>query len=251
MKKAISYLNLIFFTLVIAANYLANDLPLNNVTTGQVSDNIPSLFTPAGFTFAIWGLIYLLLGIFVFYQMGFVGNEQDLTYYRNKVSYLFITSCILNIAWLFSWHYKLFLVSLCIMFALLINLIILYLRVNGKANYLRKRNYVVSLPFSIYLGWIMVASIANTSIYLVSINWNRFGYSEVFWTNIMLITALLLFTLFVYLRRDIFIMLVYIWAVFGILYKHIFIYNSQYIFIVITAAFVIGSGLTSILYSKK
>lgn len=237
--------------MVIALNYLANYLPLNNVTTGGVSDTFPSLFTPIGFTFAIWGVIYILLGIFVFYQMGFVGSEQDLTFYRNKMSFLFISSCILNIAWLFSWHYKMLLVSLIIMFALLANLIIIYLRINGKSTYLRKRNYLVTLPFSIYLGWIMVASIANTSIYLISINWDRFGYSDVFWTNIMLLVALFLFTLFVYLRRDIFIMLVYIWATLGILYKHIFVFNSEYIYIIITAAIVIGSGITSIIFSKR
>ncbi len=251
MKKALPFLNLISFILVIIINYLANSLPLNSVTTGGVSDGYPSLFTPIGFTFAIWGVIYLLLGIFIFYQMGFVGTEQDLTFYRNKVGYLFITSCILNIAWLISWHYKMLLVSLAIMFTLLINLILIYLRINGKSTYLRKRNYLVTLPFSIYLGWIMVASIANTSIYLLSINWDRFGYSDVFWTNLMLLTALFIFTLFVYLRRDIFVMLVYIWATFGILYKHIFVFNSQYVYIIITAAFVIGSGITSILFSRR
>ncbi len=251
MKKILPFLNLVSFILVIALNYLANYLPLNGVSTGDVSDNFPSLFTPIGLTFAIWGVIYTLLGIFVFYQMGFVGSEQDLSFYRNRVGYLFVTSCILNIAWLFSWHYKMLLVSLCIMFALLINLILIYLRINGKSTYLRKRNYLVTLPFSIYLGWIMVASIANTSIYLLSINWNRFGYSDVFWTNVMLLIALFNFTLFVYFRRDIFVMLVYIWAAFGILYKHIFIFDSQYIYIIITAAFVIGSGITSIVFSKR
>lgn len=251
MKKFIPTLNLIAFLLVIIFNYLANYLPLNNLTTGGVSDSFPSLFTPIGFTFAIWGVIYILLGIFVFYQMGFVGSEQDLTFYRNKIGILFITSCILNIAWLFSWHYQMFFISLVIMFALLLNLILIYLRVNGKSNYLRKRNYLVTLPFSIYLGWIMVASIANTSIYLISVNWNRFGFSDVFWTNIMLLVALFLFSLFVYLRKDIFVMMVYIWATFGILYKHIFVFESQYIYIIITAAFVLGSGVTSILLSKK
>ena len=232
-------------------NYLANKLPINNVTTGEVSNNIPSLFTPAAYTFAIWGVIYILLGVFIFYQMGFVGKEQDLNYYRNQIGFYFFTSCVLNIAWLISWHYKSFLLSLCLISALLINLIIIYLKINGKSNYLRKKNYVVTLPFSIYLGWIMVASIANASIYLITINWNRFGYSDVFWTNIILIVALLIFSIFIYTRRDMFVMLVFIWATTGILYKHVFFYNAQYIYIVITTAFIIGSGVTSILLSKK
>lgn len=251
MKRTLPFLNLIAFLLMLLVNFLANKLPINNLTTGEVTENIQSLITPAGFTFAIWGVIYVLLGLYIFYQMGFVGKEQDLNYYRNQIGFLFITSCFLNIAWLFSWHYQLFFISLGIIFALLVNLIIIYLRINGKSNYLRKKNYIVTLPFSIYLGWITAAAIVNTSVYLISINWKQFGYSEVFWTNIMLITALIIYSLFVYVRKDVFVMLVFLWASIGILYKHIYIYNSQYILIIITTAFVIGSGITSILLSKK
>lgn len=251
IKKILPFLNLFSFILVLLFNYLANALPLNNVTTGQVSDSFPSLFTPAGFTFAIWGVIYLLLGVFVIYQLGFAGKEQDLNYYRNQIGFYFFTSCLLNIAWLFAWHYKFFLLSLCLISALLLNLIIIYLRINGKSNYLRKKNYLVTLPFSIYLGWIMVATVANSIIYLISINWDRFGYSEVFFTNIVLIAILLIFLFITYIRHDVFVMLVCIWAATGILYKHVFFYNSQYIYIIITAAFVIGSGVTSIIFSKK
>ena len=248
MNRYLGIGNLLFYLLVLVVNYLANALPLNNLTTGQVSDAYPSLFTPAGFTFGIWGLIYLLLGIFVIAQLG---NDRVGENLRRKVGPWFILSCIFNVAWLFAWHYQLFLFSLIFMLLLLFSLVLLYLRTHEKSGQYARAPWYTTLPFSVYLGWIMVATVANVSIYLMAINWNRLGFTDSFWTVIVIFTALAIFSLFLYIRRDPFVMGVFIWASGGILYRHIFTLQGKYLYIIIALAFSLGVSLTALFITRK
>ena len=95
----------------------------------------------------------------------------------------------------------------------------------------------------------MVAVIANTAIYLISIDWDRFGLSEVLWTNVVIVTALLIFMTFLLREKDFLVMSVFIWSAFGILYNQINTYNAQYTTIIITTAFALGSASTALFYS--
>lgn len=218
MKLIIYYLNAGAFALMVLVNYLANSLPLNNLDTAEISDMFPVLFTPAGYVFSIWILIYLLLAGFVIYQLAYRPYHQSLV---PSVGSLFIISCLLNTAWIFSWHYLQISLSLVIMIALLINLIIIYTRVNQtKRIFAPHEKWLVKLPFSIYLGWICVATIANFNVLLYNFNLYTPGISAGIVTIIMIIIAALI-ALYVFItRNDIALVLVFAWAFVGIGVRH-------------------------------
>ncbi|RXJ00380.1 tryptophan-rich sensory protein [Anaerobacillus alkaliphilus] len=196
------------FTFVIIINYLSNALPFNNQTTSEIANRITVLFTPAGYVFSIWGLIYLLLIVWVLRSL--IKQRRDLPLYKKTTS-LFVLSCFLNSFWLFLWHYEYFLLSVVVMVSLLLSLIFLY-----KVTKQHSESVMDWLPFSIYVGWISVATIANISYALVNYNWDGFGLSDVFWTITMLIIASAL-ALFVRIyEKDFFFPLVFVWAFIGI-----------------------------------
>ena len=220
----IAFLNLIGFLAVIAANTLAVLLPLNNNTTQALSDKYPNLFVPAGLTFSIWGVIYILLGIYTVYQLviAFRPAAQKRDFF-DRIGIWFFISCIFNTGWIFAWHYEVMWLSLVIMLLLLISLLVIYLRLGiGKRDDVSNNEKgMVHLNFSIYLGWITVATIANVTAFLVKYGWNRFGFDEQFWTVIVIAVAIIITLGMIFIRSDIFYSLVVIWAFAGILIKRL------------------------------
>ncbi len=220
----IAFLNLIGFFAVIAANALAVLLPLNNNTTQALSDKYPNLFVPAGLTFSIWGVIYILLGIYTVYQLviAFRPAAQKRDFF-DRIGIWFFISCIFNTGWIFAWHYEVMWLSLVIMLLLLISLLVIYLRLGiGKRDDVSNNEKgLVHLNFSIYLGWITVATIANVTAFLVKYGWNRFGFDEQFWTVILIAVAIIITLGMIFIRSDIFYSLVVIWAFAGILIKRL------------------------------
>lgn len=236
-KKAKIYkiANLIFYILTVLVNVLANAIPINGKTTGEIAASYPNLFTPAPFTFAIWGVIYVSLGLFIVYQLGIFSKHND-KHLRtvSRIGCLFVISCIANIFWILSWHYELISLSLVIMITLLTSLIMIYIRINQNRLSITKEKIFVNIPFSIYLAWITIATIANVTVFLVSINWNGFGIPPQIWTIGVLILALIITLDFLLKKKDVFYSLVVEWALFGILAKHLTFYNGEYIGIIIT-----------------
>jgi hypothetical protein len=221
--KGLSILNLLGFLGIVLINYLAVTLPLNNKTTGALADQYPNLFVPVGLTFSIWGIIYLLLGIFIVYQLvyAFKKDSQNSSILE-KIGILFFISCLANFFWIFAWHFEMVPLSLFIMLILLISLIVIYKKLNiGKSEASKSEKYLVHLPFSVYLGWITIATIANTTALLVDLNWNRFGLSETFWTITVIIIGILIALFMLFYRKDIFYCLVVDWALLGILIKRL------------------------------
>ena len=216
-------LNLLAFLLTLTVNAMAVILPLNGKTTQELSDAYPNLFVPAGLTFSIWGVIYLLLGIFCIYGLlPSIRRNALRGEFINRIGWLFIISCILNSSWILAWHYEMVTLSVIIMLALLFTLIGIYLRLGvGKAGAPTGERYLVHVPFSVYLGWISVATIANITALLVSWHWNGFGISEQIWAAIMILVAVILAILMLAQRRDIFYALVVDWAVLGIFLKRL------------------------------
>ena len=205
-------LNIFTFIITVIVNAYSNILPLNNQTTGEVSNKLDVLVTPPGYVFSIWTVIYLLCGIWIIRQIP--ASRRHLDVYR-KSSFFFIMSNLLNAAWLFLWHYEQFFASVIVMAALLITLIALYTSIQ------RTRHTLMDiLPFSIYTGWISVAAIVNISYYLKYIGWGGFGLSDQLWTVIVLILGAALALLFRYVNRDWFYPLVFIWAFTGIGYRN-------------------------------
>ncbi|MCD8500970.1 MAG: tryptophan-rich sensory protein [Bacillaceae bacterium] len=200
--------NFLALVFVIIINYLSNALPFNGQTISEIANRLDVLFTPAGYVFSIWGLIYFLLAIWVLRELP--KSRRNLAVYT-KGTPLFILSCFLNSFWLFLWHYEYFILSVVVMIALLVTLIGLYKRVKSVAT-----SFHDVLPFSVYLGWISVATIANISYVLVAIDWNRFGLSDSFWTIMMIIIATILAAIFLIKEKDVAYTLVFVWAFIGI-----------------------------------
>jgi hypothetical protein len=218
--KAYQLLNITGLILTLVVNFLANALPIGGRTTGEVSANFESLFTPAGFTFAIWGLIYILLIAFVIYQSKGLFSSGD--FHQNRFLYRidvwFFLSCLANAAWIFAWHHQVIWLSMLLIFGLLFSLIMIYLNLcAGRRTIARSERFFVHVPFSIYLGWATVAAIANISIFLLKINWNRFGFSPEFWAVIMVSVAIVVAIIALLSRKDIFFSLVIAWALYGII----------------------------------
>lgn len=242
--KGISILNFITFALVLTVNALANILPINGLTTGEVSDNYINLFTPAGFTFSIWGLIYTLLGIFVVYQLVLSFRNENSKFIED-IGYWFIISNILNSLWIYTWHNLMISINLVIMILLLVSLIMVYQRLDiGHSRDDKKIKMLVHVPFSIYLGWISVATIANFSAFFVSLNWNGFGLSETFWTVLVISVAILLGIIFTIKNKDVFYTLVVVWAFVGILSKRL---SADISYTTIITTVIVGIGLLSLL----
>jgi benzodiazapine receptor len=202
----------------IALNGLANALPLNGLTTGEISDRFQVYFVPAGYVFSIWGLIYLALVAFAVYQALPAQRENPRL---RRIGYLFALSCLANVAWLFLWHYEIFPLTLVAMLAILLLLIAIYVRLDiGRAPVPTTERWLVHVPFSIYLGWITVATIANVTSLLDYLNWSGWGISPEAWTVIMLIAGVGIASAVSLTRGDVAYMLVIVWAFAGIAVKH-------------------------------
>ncbi len=241
-------INIAAFIGTVVVNGLAGSTTLlNGVTSGEVSDMYPTLITPAGFTFAIWSIIYVLLAVFIVYQALPRNREQP---FLNRISILFALSGICNILWLFLWHYDYILYSLILMIALLATLITIYLRLNiGKADVSIKEKLAVHLPFSVYLGWISIATIANVAVTLTVLGWDGWGIEPIHWTIITIAVALLLTIVILATRRDVAYSLVVVWALVGIMMKQMEIQNIMLAAEVSIAILLIAS-MAAVAYSK-
>lgn len=204
------------FILVVVVNALANVIPLGGNTTAEISDAYPTLLTPAGYVFSIWGIIYTLLLIFAVYQ-AYPGQKTVLL---SKISFLFLLSSLVNVSWLFLWHYEQIVPSVPLMFLLLVTLIAIYLRLQiGKVKVSLKEKLCVHVPFSVYLGWITIAAIANVASALVAVNWDGWGLSPVNWASLLTIIALVVTLAVIVTRKDVAYSLVILWALGGIINK--------------------------------
>jgi hypothetical protein len=227
VKTSVKALVGLTYVAMIAVNVLANALPINGRTTGAVSDAYPNLFAPAGVTFAIWGLIYLLLGAHVLYQFGLfhvsddkggVGESRRVSLLE-RVGVLFSLSSIANVAWILSWHYDLILVSTLLLATMLV-LLILITRTILAADLTPRDRIFIRLPFSVYFGWITVATIANITVWLVSIGWGGWGIAESAWAVVIIVVGAVIGTAVILRDRDIAYGLVLVWAYLGIWIKH-------------------------------
>ncbi|MDX1470894.1 MAG: tryptophan-rich sensory protein, partial [Flavobacteriaceae bacterium] len=202
MKKTLQILNGIAFVSVIIVNYLSNTGLMNNTTIGSVSAELNTLFTPAGYAFSIWGVIYLLLLGFVIYQGRSLFVKVRTDDFVLDIGWWFIISCMANMSWIFAWIYQYTLLSCFFIFALLFSLIMIVRRCRMELYDAPLPTILfVWWPFVIYSGWVTVASIANVSAYLVKLGWDGFGLSEVFWTVSLIIVAVII-NLLVTWRRN-------------------------------------------------
>jgi tryptophan-rich sensory protein len=201
---------------MITVNVLANSLPINNINTGDVSYKYPNLFQPTGLTFSIWGLIYTLLAIFLIYQFVNMNNSIDdqTKALFLKINIFFSFSSLLNMGWLFAWHYDRMILSTMIIIALLAVLLIL-------AKMVQSESLVTRASFSVYASWISVATIANITITLVKLGVPSDTLFAVYMTIFIIFVGLIFSVLWIIREKDIIYGLVIIWAYLGILLRHL------------------------------
>jgi len=252
----LSILNLLGFLGTVVVNALANILPINNITTGALSDLYPNLFVPAGLTFAIWGLIYVLLGIFVIYPLiPRVRRDPQKVEFVQRIGPLFFLSCLANIGWIFAWHYQILPLSLIFMLILLGCLLVIYLRLNvGKSETTRAEKYFVHVPFSVYVGWITIATIANVTALLVNINWNTWGLGEQFWAVAVIVVGIAIALSALFTRKDIYYSLVVDWALLGILLKRLSVTtgpDQSVVVVTIVGLVLVSGGIIAQLIRRK
>jgi len=210
--------NIVTTLAVIVVNVLANALPLNGLNTGEISDRFDIYFVPAGYVFSIWGLIYLGLLAFTVYQA--LPSQRDNVNVA-RIGYLYTLSGVANIVWIFFWHYEVFTLTLLPMLIILGSLIAIYLRLNiGREAVSAWDRWLIHVPFSIYLGWISVATVANATQLLYYLNWGGWGIAPEVWAVIMLIIAAALALIDNLARGDVGYSLVFVWAYIGIAVKH-------------------------------
>lgn len=209
------------FLLMIVINGLANTVKFNGQTTGDVSNAYMNLFAPAAITFAIWGVIYLLLAAYTLYQLGFLqGNlSAEQANFLGRIGFIFSLSSLANAVWIFAWHYHQITISMILMLFILICLIVINGMIQNRELSLKEKIFV-RLPFSVYFGWITVATIANVTTLLVCKGWNGFGLSDAFWAAIILLVGTMIGILTMLSQQDIAYGLVLIWAYAGIWLKH-------------------------------
>ena len=212
-------INVLAVVVMITINILANALPINGQNTGEISDRFQVYFVPAGYVFAIWGIIYIGWIVFAIFQFR---RDQKESPRLRRLGYLFAGSNLFNAVWLFTWHYNFFGLSVLVMLSLLALLIASYLRLNVNRSSAKGAEWwSVDLPISIYLGWITVATVANITSWLYSIEWNGFGIPAPIWAVVMIIVASVVGFLVTLTRKDAGYVFVLVWSFIGIAVKQV------------------------------
>jgi benzodiazapine receptor len=205
------------YLLTMVVNVAANALPINGQLTAEISDRFTVFVIPAGYVFAIWGVIYLFLGAFTVWQ-ALPRNREDAT--LRSLGYLPALSGVLNAVWVVLFQYELFVLTVPVMLALLVTLITIHLRLWARRDAMRGTSFwMVRVPFSIYLGWITVATIANIAQTLDSLGFTAFGIEPTVVASAVLLVGLAIAATFVYRFRDVPYGLVIVWAYVGIVVK--------------------------------
>jgi benzodiazapine receptor len=210
-------INILTLVLMLISNGLATGLSLGGRTTGEISDAFPVLFTPAGYVFSIWGIIYIALIAFSIYQ-ALPAQKDNLR--LKKIGIWFTVSNLLNTAWIFLWQYGFFTITLFVMLALLASLIIIYLKLSPAQKASNSaENWLVNVPFSIYLGWISVATIANFSVTLYNLGWTGGGIPQTVWAAVVIAVGAALGVIMALREHQTAYPLVLVWAFLGIVAK--------------------------------
>jgi hypothetical protein len=215
MKNTYRQITVVLITLItIVINILANVLPINGLNTGQISDTFKVYFVPAGYVFSIWGIIYIGLIAYAVYQ---ALPSQRANPRMQATGWWVVLGGLANCAWIFLWQYEHFVWTVAAMLILLASLIMVYLRLGiGRTKVSTGETWAVRIPFSIYLGWITVATVADISDVLWYVKWNQFGISAAAWMVVILGVVLVISGLMNFMRRDVAYALVILWALAGI-----------------------------------
>ncbi len=242
--STLKILNIAAFLTVILVNYLANSLPINGVKTADISNKYFNEFAPANITFAIWGVIYSLLIATLIWQLNVQNNAI------NTINKWWVINSVLNVAWLFSWHYEILFLSIVLMIGILYSLVQINKIESTELAQNIPREWLLKSAFGIYLGWICIATIANFTTLLVSLNFNKFGLSDTFWTGTVIGIGSITSAMLVVRYKNIFIGFAVIWALIGIIIRQNQLH--EHFTAISWAALTYGLAVvTSLFYAKR
>jgi hypothetical protein len=223
VSKWLKWAVLLALLAMLTVNALSSILPINGVTPKEVSDRYPNLFVPAPLAFSIWGVIYLLVIGYTLYQLGLFRKKGEAVNAAllNKTGVLFIVSSVLNLSWVLAWHYGQLALSFVILALFLITMIQIRLTIRTQEPLTLKEKWFVRLPFSVYFGWITIATIAGAVALLVGYGFSGLGLSEPVWAMIILLVGAVIGILTALTFRDVAYLLVLVWAYANILMNHL------------------------------
>ncbi|MDY7393759.1 tryptophan-rich sensory protein [Aureibaculum sp. 2210JD6-5] len=231
-QQTFSIINSLSVLIAIGVNYYSQVYKINGNTVGRLSDEYANLFTPAGYAFSIWGLIYLGLIVFSTFQIYQTFKLKKKVDFIVQTNYWFALTNLANAAWIIAWLNEYTLLSVLIMFVMLFSLVKIILNTNMERWDAPKK--IIAFywwPICLYSGWIAVATIANVSAYLAKIEWTRLGLSEIQWTIIMILIATFLNIIMIYKRNMREFAAIGVWALLAIFVRH----QSEYQNIAYTA----------------
>ncbi|MBI9014356.1 MAG: tryptophan-rich sensory protein [Clostridiales bacterium] len=247
-KKMMRHMTLITYLIMIFINGLSIILPINNIGIDEISELYDNLFIPAGFTFSIWGLIYILLGVYIVFQYKNMNskNESIIT----SVNKRFILTSIANVLWILCWHYDKILLSFFLMIIILMCLGSVIISLN-REHVSKRENWFITLPFSVYFGWITVATITNATALFISIGVEGFSPIAPVITILIIIIGLIIGLITTYKFKLMGYGIVIIWAYLGILIRHIskMGFNALYpeVIVATVVSIIIMIGLETVL----
>jgi len=249
-NKMLAVVNAVSVVLVIYVNYYSQVVSINGNNVGELSARYDNLFTPAGYAFSIWGIIFLGLIAYALHQLITVFGKSDSQIVVQQTGYWFALANVGNATWVIVWLYELTALSVIVMSVILVSLLMVVVRTKMKQIKVKRGILLLNwLPVIIYTGWISVAIIANTSAYLSKIGWEGGFLSEVQWTFAMIVIAALV-NVFMVLKKNMWEFgLVGIWALMAIYMRQQDAYNSIATVAMMTAG-LIGASILIIMVNK-
>lgn len=219
-RLAYPLINTLVLVITLLVNYLSNTGIIGEYTVGELSDRYPTMITPAGYAFGIWGFIYLWLLAFVGYQW-YVWKTNTHSEVLRQTGWWFALANLANMAWVLLWTNGHTGFSVILMFVLLLSLVVLVLRLKMELWDAPVRILAFAWwPICWYLGWIVLASVTNVAAWLVASNWGGGPLSEQGWTILMIAAATLIYLLLTFSRNMREASLVGIWGLVAIAVKH-------------------------------
>ncbi len=242
------------YIFMLSINILANIVPFNGITTGAVSDKYANLFAPTGFTFIIWGVIYIALGGFILFQWRDAFYSPETSVMVIQLRKWFSLSSLANGLWLVMWHYDEIGISVVMMLVILVCLA-KSMNLIHSAKLTSSERIWIHKPFSLYFGWITIATIANITTFLTKEHFVLFSFSEEITTCIILAIGLIVTSLVLLAFKDLTYGMVALWSYFGILFKHIDVteFNGQYskIIIMVSINLIVTAFVMTFISYKK
>src|SRR5690554_5533919 len=204
--------------LLVVMNFLATSIPFGGKTVAEVSATFHTLITPAGYAFSIWGLIYLTLLVFAVFQLN---KGKNIRFFRLVFPY-FIMNVVSNVLWLFAFQHELLGLSVLIMLVMLGSLIAIFRYFYRLRTALSTTHrYFFQIPFSLYFGWISIATLINLAAFLYSLQLSVFNNSPKLFAIVVLISGAVLGLYILFSKKDYIYTSVLVWAYVAIWVQHV------------------------------